>query len=257
MRLIVAVILLLSASGALICYQCTKNSQSKTEVEKDQSSANALSLAAHQPQDKNETANTYDASNDCLYRLYLFATIAGVFVALGGIYTIYKQTEATRDAAIAAKQSADNLANSERAWVTVGIENYDRVPRGSLYDVVLTNHGSTPARIVEARGDLQQIDKGMNLQDGPSYQTDILPAKKLLAPKEEWSIRTFGPYATVELVAGGTRPIDKEQVFVGYVAYRHIFDPKESSPHYTRFCFRLQVNGTWQAFGPPDYHEYS
>jgi hypothetical protein len=257
MRLIMALILLLSASSALIYYQCTKNSQRKTQVEQDQPSAGALSPAVHQPQAKNETASAYDAGKDCLYRLYLFATIAGVFVALGAIYVFYLQTQATQDAATAAKQQADNITNSERAWVTVSIENYDRFPPGSMYDVVLTNHGSTPARIVEAFGDLLQLDNGVKLLPGPTYQTDILPAKKMLAPKEEWGIHSFAPHATVEYVMGGTKPIDKEQYFIGYVAYRHIFDANDSPVHYTRFCFRRQVNFTWQAFGPSAYHEYS
>jgi hypothetical protein len=110
---------------------------------------------------------------------------------------------------------------------------------------------------VEARGDLQELDKGVNLPDSPSYQTNILPAKKLLAPKEEWSIRTFAPNSTVDYVMGGTTPRDKEQFFIGYVAYRHIFDSEDSPLHYTRFCFHLQANFTWQAFGPSAYHEYS
>src|SRR6202043_2369160 len=63
--------------------------------------------------------NTYDAGKDCLYRLYLFATIAGVCVALGGIYAIYKQTEAPPQAASATEKSVLLQEAALRGWVNI------------------------------------------------------------------------------------------------------------------------------------------
>jgi hypothetical protein len=59
-----------------------------------------------QPYAEQNKADSYNAKQDTLYRAYLWATIVGVGVALGGILAIYKQTKATRDAAIATAQSA-------------------------------------------------------------------------------------------------------------------------------------------------------
>jgi archaellum component FlaF (FlaF/FlaG flagellin family) len=253
MRLLVLASLLSFTNGSIHREQAHAT-QYETQIKQQQSTEPMPATPIHKTETGGEQGTSYDPRQDFLYRAYLAFTIIGVFVALGAIYVFYLQTQATQEAAAAAKQQADNITNSERAWVTVSVEIHS--DHGD-YDVVLTNHGSTPARIVEARGDLQPLHEGNSLPDGPSYQTDILPAKKLLAPKEEWGIHMFSPHPTVRYVAGGTERLDTEQFFIGYVAYRHIFDPEKSPPHYSRFCFRLEVNRTWQASGPSAYHEYS
>jgi hypothetical protein len=144
----------------------------------------------------------------------------------------------------AAKASVDSLISGERAWVLVTIET---APQGlKVFEVIITNHGRTPARIVEAMGDLKEVDSpDESLPEKPSYLTNMLPAKKLVAPNENWIMRTIGV---------GIK--NTEQIFYGYVAYRHIFD-KPSDLHYTRFCYRLQSNGKWQVTGPPAYNDYT
>jgi len=267
-RLLVAVFLLLfqgAAQQANPSTPATESSVQKRNAQQghsnadkkdaDTSTTTIRSLDKTQPNPCHCPNDSYNAGKDTAYRAYLWFTIIGVIGAWCGIVVLYLQTRATQEAAIAAKQQADNITNSERAWVIVRIEDHE--PNSTLYAVVLTNYGSTPARIVEVRGDLRQFDKGVNLPDGPSYETDILPAKKLLAPKEEWSILTFPPHEVFKYVAGGTERLDIEQFFIGYVAYRHIFDSKDSPHHYTRFCFHLRANWTWQAFGSSAYHEYS
>jgi uncharacterized protein (UPF0333 family) len=135
MRLyIITVFALLSIAGTAVYYQCAKNSQRKAEVEQNQPSAAAIPAATHQPQTKDETANLYDAGKDCLYRLYLLATIAGVLVALGGIYAIWKQTEATAQATDAAARSAKAAEDSvklqqsaQRQWVNLEKWNVSKV----------------------------------------------------------------------------------------------------------------------------------
>jgi len=86
-------------------------------------------------------------------------------------------------------------------------------------------------------------------------QTNVLPAVKLLAPHESWCIRTFGIHADFKRPTSLT--FDKEELYFGYVAYKLIFDRESDPLHYTRFCYRLQVNRKWQVSGPPNYNEYT
>lgn len=67
------------------------------------------------PNAQQKNGHAYDPRKDTLYRAYLWATIGGVVVALGGIYAIYRQTKATKDAAIATQDSADATRHSAQA----------------------------------------------------------------------------------------------------------------------------------------------
>ena len=49
------------------------------------------------PAGQTEKRDTYDPRHDALYRAYLWFTILGVPVALGGLYMIYRQTNHISD----------------------------------------------------------------------------------------------------------------------------------------------------------------
>lgn len=127
MGLSIGLLLLIPLSvGVLVYYQCAQNRRNEANIEQQQAGETATSPTVHQPNAQAEHANTYDAGKDCLYRLYLFATIAGVCVALGGIYVIYKQTEATaqsaKETARSAKATEDSVrlqGISLRQWVNI------------------------------------------------------------------------------------------------------------------------------------------
>jgi hypothetical protein len=177
-------------------------------------------------------------------------TAVYVVITWRGLRAIKKQADI-------AKKTADGFTVAERAWVLVTLEfpgGYEQAiyPEG-LYEVTLANHGRTPARIVEARGDLIELDSSEKLMQ--LAQTNVLPAVKLLAPHESWCIRTFGIHADFKRPTSLT--FDKEELYFGYVAYKLIFDRESDPLHYTRFCYRLQVNRKWQVSGPPNYNEYT
>jgi hypothetical protein len=181
----------------------------------------------------NEQSSPYDASSDTLYRIYLGATIIGVLGAWIGIGFLYHQMKAANKA--------------ERAWVLVTIEDEERGNYG-IYEVTLTNHGRTPARIIEAYGDLIKVTPPDDLSQ--FAQRDILPAaQKLLAPQETWRIHAFGTNAETPDLGSAY-----QEFFCGHVAYKILSDDK---PHYTRFCYYLRVTGKWQVGGPPAYNDYS
>lgn len=169
MRSLGIVIVLLILAVGLVYYNCTQNRHNEANIEQDQSVNSMVSGAIHQPHGVNEHANTYDASQDCLYRAYLAAAIFGVLGALAGIYILHRQTVATEIAAKAAKTSADCLKAIQRPWLLVknvdvtteelaggikaiaikwDIKNYGKVPGlvteiGTHIDVVPASHQFT------------------------------------------------------------------------------------------------------------------
>ncbi|HLM82696.1 MAG TPA: hypothetical protein VK302_18985 [Terriglobales bacterium] len=135
MRFFIVLAVLLSTAGVAVYYQCAKKGQGKAHVEQHQPTESPLTtIPTHEPQTKEETAQAYDAGKDCLYRLYLFATVAGVFVALSGIYAIYKQTEATAQSVKAAEKSVKLQEVALKQWVNIG--NWDiTIDSGQLLSV--------------------------------------------------------------------------------------------------------------------------
>jgi hypothetical protein len=59
---------------------------------------------------------------------------------------LQRGTVSAKTAANAAKGSADALINSERAWVIVGVKRYQK--SATAFNLSITNHGRTPARII-------------------------------------------------------------------------------------------------------------
>src|SRR5579872_1075160 len=123
---------------------------------------------------------------------YVISGITAIYVivSLLTFFAIRRQAEF-------AERSTQSIILAERAWVLVSV---DLSENHGIYGITLTNHGRTPARIVEAIGEYKQFNGAQDkLQDVPSYNTNILPAQKLLAPKEQWVIQVFGTSATLPL----------------------------------------------------------
>jgi hypothetical protein len=168
MRPFVIVFILLSAAamagGFAIYHHCAK-----------------MPATVDQPQTKNETANTYDAGKDCLYRLYLFATVAGVCVALCGILAIYSQTEATKQSALAASQSARATERSValqeialKQWINIGNWSIELDKRHT--QLIISFHVINPTHLPldlhailiktgGTGGDIERHDLGMGIAD--------------------------------------------------------------------------------------------
>lgn len=67
------------------------------------------------PNSSHNQSDAYNAKTDTLYRVYLWFTIIGVPLAGFGIFAIYKQTTATKDAAEATRVSAEATLRSAEA----------------------------------------------------------------------------------------------------------------------------------------------
>ena len=113
--------LVLLFCACLIYAQTAEDTSDKTHSEQTKSSNVPDSTVQQSSPQKQITQSKqdapYDASKDCLYLAYLFATIFGVFVALGGIFAIYKQTKATAQSAKATEKSVKLQEIALRQWV--------------------------------------------------------------------------------------------------------------------------------------------
>jgi hypothetical protein len=129
MRLLFGISLLVFASVS-IHNQDAQNSQCETRIKQPQPAYAALTWAIHQPETQAEHDDSYDARKDWLYRAYLAATILGVFVALGGIYVIWKQTEATKQSVQAAERSVKLQEIGQKQWINLSgwLSSFDTRP---------------------------------------------------------------------------------------------------------------------------------
>jgi hypothetical protein len=165
--------------GVLIYYQCAHNAQRETDIKPDQSSEVMVPLAVRQPEAQAQHTNPYDARQDCLYRLYLLATIVGMFVALGGIYVFYLQTKATQDSARAALLNAQAVINSQRPWIAVRTKD---PPIAGSVEFQAECLVEIPAKMIHNYAKWKAVEKGQSLQ--PIYDTEMLQYPFLIAPPD-------------------------------------------------------------------------
>src|ERR1019366_5193446 len=142
--------------------------------------AAAVSLAA-------QALSPEPARQDPLNHWSLLATIIGVVGGLIGIGLIFWQSVLLRRSANAAKQGAEALMNSERAWVMVDVEFIPGM--GGIVDgaspqdfyktaaitLICKNDGKTPAWVTEKRVCLRVADSLPAVPDLESAETAMEP----------------------------------------------------------------------------------
>jgi hypothetical protein len=256
MRLYIGIFIILSlSSGALLYYNCAKENRRKTQVEQNEPSTVVPPAAVHQPQAKNETANSYDAGKDCLYRLYLFATVTGVFVALGGIYVIWKQTEATEKAADAALLNAQAVINSQRSWIAVRTKD---PPIAGSVEFMAECLVGIPAKMIHNYANWKAVEKGQSLQ--PIYDTEMLQYPFLVAPSDgkkrvfEFGIESLKAHASLW---NDIQNLQQTLYFFGKIEYTDgvsIDDKGNPIVHETKWCY-LYIGGAIVRGGPPGMND--
>jgi hypothetical protein len=199
------------------------------------------------PAEQSKRDPTYDPREDALYRKYLKATIVGVAGGIVGLCILIWQSVLLRKAANAAKESADSLKDTERAWIIGSLENLPSEPGFSngleVFWImpVFRNYGRTPGTILNIKLRLHYLAKGEKLPDEPLYEGDsvrtrtfegelVLPPK---IPVQPISVGTTG---------GDFWQIRKngEQLFIyGVVHYRDV----AGRPFFSRFCYGYFVQG--------------
>ena len=175
----------------------------------------------------------------------------GVKVALSTLSKIERQTKATEDAAIAAKDSAEAarmnaqaLIASERPWlvgrfIQNGSEEFTETKRLE-FRCEIKNAGETPAILIDAAARAVFKTDAMPLPDEPDFghagslnQRILLPGATYFfwvqAEGYEWKDGRF----LLEKNESG-KVLDNIMVGFGCVRYRDTFG--DTAEHFTRFC---------------------
>jgi hypothetical protein len=171
--------------------------------------------------------------------------IAGIIIAICTLIVIQRQTKATETAAKAAKDSADALINSERAWILVNIGKLPPFkPDPNQLQILwifptIKNYGKTVARIKRVAGIVKLIPEGKGLPVVPEYipgqgfdeQIDIvLPPEVPIQPR-----LSVGGDELIEVQNG------KLSLFVhGFIEY---FDGVSEKQRRSAYCFGYIIQG--------------
>jgi hypothetical protein len=218
----------------------------------------------------------------------VMAVLTAIYVAITGFYAwvshktldaIRKQAKdqaqsgdeqlrISREAAIAAKQSADAallnaqaLITSERPWIVVRL----RTPRSGLFSFEAINYGRTPAEVIAIPATFT-IDTEDNLRKNePPYPTSILAYHKLLLPMSDLSdhpdfinlyTMDMAPYLNVnDRISQQIADTTLRLFVVGRVVYKDVLTRSE---HETRFCYWYNPAGGGMLLGgPTDWNKYT
>lgn len=196
----------------------------------------------------------------------------GIWLAVSTLRKIERQTQAAETAAEAAAESAQaallqaqSLARAERPWILVtakpspGAEN--------SFDVVATNRGRTPARIVTLADDITLAVDESHLPAHPAFSRgDAAPVIPIfLLPGESAVLKTFAR-ADVKTVCATAEKLARvenweEKIYLyGRVTYRDLTAPATQPAQETQWCcwyiHGRQKSGLVIA-GPPAYNAHT
>lgn len=156
----------------------------------------------------------------------------------------------TRQAADAAKLSAESFLADQRAWLFVDVEggppeSYhpdqlvgDGVSSDWEFRVLLTNHGKSMAEVISAESHIEVVRKGVELPSIPAYRTDdvsnLRPNGAFPAPPTAQRLLFVLTFPTDRL-----RPIYEQEealYVIGIVHYLSFGKPRE-----TAFCRKYRI----------------
>jgi len=293
MRPLIALPLLLFTS--LVYPQETQPTQDKTQVEQTQPAKKVDSgkpITQEQSITKAEQRDSYDASKDRLYRIYLVFTIVGVLAGIGGIIAIYNQTEATKeatlqtarsakateDAATAARTNSQSIINSERPWmfIDIAVEPVDqfpgRAPFNVSFHVSFRNWGKSPAEVVSFENHVQCFTSTEEMPSTPLYIMEgrIDVHSRMVPQGEQWRDQALSYFHGRDHVT----PEDWQEiqatrkllVYYGRLQYRDLIEDARSihaveqfGPlHNTCFCyFWSPLRNKFFMDGYPKYNNHT
>jgi hypothetical protein len=222
----------------------------------------------------NQTRDAYDWLVFVCSLVLAFVGIGGVIVAVCTLKKVELQTEATKDAANAARDSAEGarlnaqaVINAERGRLLFEIEKRQDAtfPGVGVFSVFAVNYGRVPAQILgyaPYRQDIVNFPKDLPVP--PLYEPLTVPSRRFLAPNGKCLIAEATPAQgmtedAVRLAeSGGISINDQSRIIYGYVSY---MDGISDEVRFSRYCYRLDksqfrvIGGSLIPEGPPEYNE--
>jgi len=216
--------------------------------------ANATNLRASDTQND----GTKNHTESYLHRLFspenlpniglLIAGLIGIIVAVRTLRAIKvqadimeRQTKVGEDAAKAAKDSAESIKRSERAWIQAGLdmpklklENLASASPNNDLNWFFINAGRTPARVLEIAARYRLIECLNRIPKEPEWKEKLPYCEKLLLPDER--ILSFQPLEPSHLTPEEITAIrtgERTLFAYGFVSYLDVFGDR----HETRFCY--------------------
>jgi len=198
--------------------------------------------------------------------------IVGVTVALFMQRRIDRQThyaetaaQAAADSAKAALLFAQGQARSERPWFVVSAEPATTAP--DSFQVIVTNRGRSPARIVTLVDDFVIAPDESNLPPKPAYKNEPEPPRIpiILLPGETAAIKSFSR-GEVPSVCESPEQVklvenwEAKMYFYGNVVYAELLSGDKEVVHETGWCcwyiHGRQKSGMVMA-GPREYNQHT
>jgi len=176
---------------------------------------------------------------------------AGIMLALSTLRKIERQTKygeaaatAAGEAAQAALLHAQAILHAERPWILITVAPSPSIENG--FNVIATNRGRSPARIVATADETRIAIDEEHLPGIPEYRTadpDIPPVSHILLPGEFTGIKSFSRDDVKGLCTSeeGLRRIEnwEERIFLyGKVHYEDLTAPAGQQTHETAWCCR-------------------
>ena len=214
------------------------------------------------------------------YWLYSLILTGGTIFVGGVVCIIYfyqlramrESVEKAGEAAKAARDSADALINSERAWVIVDIDQGERPTEGKPLGFIcpVWNTGKTPARIIYKASHLMIIERISGSDDVPMSGLDETPklsgtsSSDILAPAkpgQPGSLFISGHVTTSKVTRNDMERLEQKQIYLyayGVIEYLDTFGRNRKTSFgflwHPKIAGDLQAN-QWVRDGKPAYNE--
>jgi hypothetical protein len=154
-------------------------------------------------------------------------------------------TAIAKEAADAARDSADALVSAERGWVLPSISRTIPAHNVVKCELIFTNYGATPAIIESFSCKVEWNLPVVEFPQPPQYG-EKREARIILAPQEAKNLGTVFPVQ--EFPYFGV----ERAIFIGYVSYGGIF----TGERITKFCFGYdKITDAFIPIGPAAYND--
>jgi hypothetical protein len=172
----------------------------------------------------------------------------GIMFGISLLRKIERQThyaevtaQAAADSAKAVLLFAQSQAQSDRPWIVITPENESGAP--DKFNIVATNRGRSPARIVSIVDEIASAGDESKLPEDPVYKNEPQPpaSSNILLPGESTAIKSFSREEVTSVCESPEQVklveswVEKIYLY-GTISYLDLRSPDEKDAHQTNWC---------------------